>query len=77
MIPFWGIRLFYLLPIEPLNVSSVNKYATEKIEFLSENSRFTTRVANSVNEDLERPGLLKITAERTGLSWSSCKRIHK
>ena len=23
MIPFWGIRLFYLLPIEPLNVSSV------------------------------------------------------
>ena len=54
-----------------------NKYSTEKIEFLSENSRFTTRVADSVNEDLERARSIKDTAERTGLSWSSCKRIHK
>ncbi len=77
MIPFLGIRLFYLLPIEPLNVSSVINIPLKKIEFLSENSRFTTRVADSVNEDLERARSIKDTAERTGLSWSSCKRIHK
>ena len=41
MIPFWGIRLFYLLPIEPLNVSSVinmqpNKYLLFQVDTASQ-----------------------------------------
>ena len=72
-----GYKTVLFITYRTFKCKFCNKYATEKIEFLSENSRFTTRVADSVNEDLERAGSIKDTAERTGLSWSSCKRIHK
>ncbi len=54
-----------------------NKYGTEKIQFLSEGSRFTKRLEDTVNEDLEKGGSIKDTACRKGLSWSSCRRIQK
>ena len=72
-----GYKTVLFITYRTFKCKFCNKYSTEKIEFLSENSRFTTRVADSVNEDLERAGSIKDTAERTGLSWSSCKRIHK
>ncbi len=73
----FGYKTVLFITYRTFKCKFCNKYSTEKIEFLSENSRFTTRVADSVNEDLERAGSIKDTAQRTGLSWSSCKRIHK
>ena len=59
MIPF-GYKTVLFITYRTFKCKFCNKYSTEKIEFLSENSRFTTRVANSVNEDYKEPGLLKI-----------------
>ena len=53
------------------------KYATEEIAFLSDSFRVTKRLEEAVITDLEKAGSVKDTAERTGLSWDTCKDIHK
>lgn len=73
----FGYKAVLFITYRTFKCKCCNKYGTEKIEFLSERSRFTKRLEDTVNEDLEMAGSIKDTAYRTGLSWASCKRIHK
>lgn len=54
-----------------------HKFSTENIDFLSDSFRVTKRCENAVIEDLEKAESIKDTAERMGLSWDTCKNIHK
>jgi len=53
------------------------KYATEDIPFLADGFRVTKRAENTVIEELELAGSISDTANRIGLSWDTCKNIHK
>ena len=60
MIPFWGIRLFYLLPIEPLNVSSVINIPLKKSSSYTENSRLLQQgLRLLLMKDYERAGSIQ------------------
>ncbi len=52
-------------------------YVTENIPFLANGFRVTKRVEHTVIQELELASSISDTANRIGISWDTCKNIHK